>query len=302
MHHDDSNPLISVGIPAYKAKNLGTAICSVLNQSYQNIELIVVNDHSPEDIEAVMNLFHDERIRYYVNEKNMGRDDPARNWNVCLSYAKGTFFSLLCDDDYYEPEFLKEMLLLAQRYTDTNVFRARADIVDADGARIDKYASSPEWESWDDYLWHVCQRYRAQTISEWMFRVDVLKRLGGFARLPLAWYADYLSVFRVAKEGGIASTSRLLVHFRQSGVNLSSNYERNILPKLEATRLYECAVTEMLEENPDKDSLLETMKKLLKVHRRYYLYQTPKKQLLAVFLRSKQLNVKKSLIWHALWH
>lgn len=96
-------PLVSIGIPSYKAKYLADSIRSALNQTYNNIELIIVNDCSPEPIKDVVDKFNDARIRYYVNEKNLGGEDPGNNWNRCLELAKGEFFCLLCDDDMYEP-------------------------------------------------------------------------------------------------------------------------------------------------------------------------------------------------------
>ena len=59
-----SEPLVSVIIPAYnQAEYLGEAIRSVLNQSYANLEAIVVNDASPDDSGAVVASFSDERLR-----------------------------------------------------------------------------------------------------------------------------------------------------------------------------------------------------------------------------------------------
>ena len=93
------NQLVSVVIPAYKSAYLFDAISSVLSQTYKNLELIIVNDASPEDITSIVESFNDPRIRYYINERNIGALDLVKNWNLCLSYAQGDFFCLLCDDD-----------------------------------------------------------------------------------------------------------------------------------------------------------------------------------------------------------
>ena len=82
-------PLVSIAIPAYKKKFLAEAIQSVLNQSIQDFELIIVNDKSPEDIDCVVENFNDKRIRYFTNDTNLGGKNPAQNWNKCLSYAQG---------------------------------------------------------------------------------------------------------------------------------------------------------------------------------------------------------------------
>ena len=145
--------LVSIGIPAYKGMFLREAIQSVLNQTYSNIELIIVDDNSPDNLKNIVCSFHDARIHYYRNEQNVGKENPACNWNKCLSHANGEFFALLCDDDLYESAFVETMLSLAKKYPQTQVFRSRANFIDAEGQEVNKYASAPEWEAWDDYLW-----------------------------------------------------------------------------------------------------------------------------------------------------
>lgn len=294
-------PLISVAIPAYKCKYLDKAIQSVLSQTVKDFELIIVNDCSPEDIDGVVRKFNDERIRYFVNEKNLGGQNPAYNWNRCLSHAQGTFFALLCDDDLYEPDFLEKMLDLANKHPESNVFRARANFINAEGKEINKYASAPEWESWDDYLWHVCRNYRSQTISEWMYRKETLDRVGGYALLPLAWYADYLSIFRFAQQGGIASSSSILVHFRQSGDNISSQDCKNNLRKIEASNSFRAEVDKLLKDHPDHDSLMGSLDWLLRQHLKYNLEHTPKRELIRLWVHHTEYHVSVSRIWSALW-
>ena len=144
---NSSNVLVSIAIPAYKVKFLSEAINSILRQTFKDFELIIVNDKSPEDITSIVSAFNDDRIRYYINEENIGRKDPVQNWNKCLSYARGKYFSLLCDDDLYEPTFLEDMLRLKSKYPDVKVFRSRVKVIDSEDNVISYYPSSPEYES-----------------------------------------------------------------------------------------------------------------------------------------------------------
>lgn len=96
---------VSVIIPTYNGnRHLGEAIQSVLNQTYQNYELIVVNDASPDDPAEVMVKFDDPRIRYIVHERNRGVDQ-TRNTGICSS--SGEIVAFLDQDDYYHPEKLE---------------------------------------------------------------------------------------------------------------------------------------------------------------------------------------------------
>lgn len=165
----NNTPLVSIAIPAYKSKYLGEAIESVLNQTHQNLELIIVNDASPNPITEVVEQYKDSRIRYFINEHNIGGKDPVANWNKCLSYATGIFFALLCDDDVYNSKFVETLLQLANKYPDCNVFKSGVAVVNEKREVISTYPDCPEWESCQDYILNVSRRQRKQTISEWLF-------------------------------------------------------------------------------------------------------------------------------------
>lgn len=231
-------PKVSIAIPAYKSTFLGKAIESVLRQTFSDWELVIVNDASPEPVSEIVKEYTDTRIRYYVNETNVGMEDPAVNWNRCLELAQGEFFCLLCDDDYYEPTFLEEMLALADKYPDVSVFRSRAKIIDENNQVLDYYPSSPEWESGPDYIWHKESEVRRQTISEFLFRRKYVFDLGGYSSLPKAWFADEMSIYRFAQESGIASVNRPLFGFRFSKLNISCNNGLYIKQRVEACNLF----------------------------------------------------------------
>ena len=242
------NPLVSIAIPAYKATYLRESIASALAQTYANIELIIVNDHSPEDLNAIVSTFSDERIHYFVNEHNLGADDPSANWNECLRHARGEYFCLLCDDDLYAPTFVEELLRMAERHPECNVYRSGVRIIDVNGVETDRYPSSPEWETVEEYMWHVYRSIRRQTISEFMLRREALEAMGGYVRLAYAWGSDYLTIYRLALEHGIASTTKRLTTYRDSGLNMSSD-QKNMDDKLLAFNRYMQATRDIIHEN-----------------------------------------------------
>ena len=96
-------PLVSVLMPAYNAgKYIGEAIESVLQSSFQDFELIICDDKSTDDTAkiALSYLQKDNRVRVYLNEKNLG-DYPNRN--KVASYANGTYLKYLDADDIIYP-------------------------------------------------------------------------------------------------------------------------------------------------------------------------------------------------------
>lgn len=242
------NPLFTIAIPAYKSQYLKEAIDSVLNQTISDFELLIVNDASPHNITAVVNLYDDERIRYVINDSNIGGDDPVKNWNKCLSLAKGEYFSLLCDDDVYAPSFLEELYSLAKLYPSCKVFRSGVKQVDKSGNLIGIYPTCPEWESSIDYLLQLSAGKRFQTISEFMYRREYIVRCGGYYSLPKAWAADRLSVLLFGMDGGIASTPHTLVLFRTSGDNLSGEKGKYTREKVIANAKYTCIIKNMISK------------------------------------------------------
>ena len=81
-----TNPLVSVILPVYNAeKYLAESIRSVLNQTFTDFELIILNDGSTDESSSVINTFADSRIRY-VEHSNMGL---AKTLNKGISLAKG---------------------------------------------------------------------------------------------------------------------------------------------------------------------------------------------------------------------
>lgn len=234
----NKEPLVSIAIPAFKDKYLGVAIESILAQTFKNFELIIVNDASPNSITEVVEKYNDSRIKYFVNEQNIGGQDPVANWNKCLSYAQGDYFALLCDDDIYEPTFLEKMLDLADSYPNCNVFKSGVSEINEKKEIVNTYPESPSWESCVDYIRAVYNRNRKQTISEWFFRKQHMINSGGYENVPMAWGADYLSIIIFSKDGGIASTNEKLVTFRRSGLNITTNRDRYLEKKLLGSKVY----------------------------------------------------------------
>lgn len=248
----ERKPLFTIAIPAYKSKYLGEAIESVLRQTISDFELLIVNDASPHNISEVVGCYTDKRIRYVINEKNIGKDDPVKNWNKCLKLAQGEYFSLLCDDDIYAPTFLEELYALTLRYPSCNVFRAGIKQIDGKGRMIGIYPTCPDWESSVEYIIHLSGGRRFQTISEFMYRKKHIEDLGGYHSLPKAWAADRLSVIIFGMNGGIASTSHRLVSFRTSGENLSGEVGKYTIEKVRANVEYTRIINKLVA-NDDED-------------------------------------------------
>src|SRR4030065_1887949 len=108
-------PIVSVIIPTYNRDVfLRSAIESVLNQTFQAFEIIVVDDASSEDVQGIVQGFHDRRIKCIRHETNKG-EAGARNTGIMHAEAK--YIAFLDDDDTWLPEKLKSQLDVLEKNT-----------------------------------------------------------------------------------------------------------------------------------------------------------------------------------------
>lgn len=101
-------PLVSVGIPTYnRPAGLRRALECITTQTYQNLEIIVSDNASPDsEVEHIACAFasSDARIQYYKHEENKGAEF---NFKFVLNQAQGKYFMWAADDDEWEPNFIE---------------------------------------------------------------------------------------------------------------------------------------------------------------------------------------------------
>lgn len=111
-----NQPLVSVLMTAYNRELfIASAIESVLNSTYTNFELIIVDDGSKDQTVEIARRYEkaDKRVRVYVNEKNLG-DYPNRN--KAASYAKGKYIKYVDADDFLYYFGLEIAVTLTERF------------------------------------------------------------------------------------------------------------------------------------------------------------------------------------------
>lgn len=118
-------PHFSVIIPVYnKEKFIENTLKSVLQQSFTDFELILVNDGSTDQSEAKINAFTDPRIRYYSKEN--GGVSTARNLGI--ERATAPYLTFIDADDYWYPNFLSAMHTSIQKFPDYKIFSAAIEV------------------------------------------------------------------------------------------------------------------------------------------------------------------------------
>jgi len=128
-------PKVSVLIPSYNhEKYVAEAIQSVLDQTFQNFEIIITDDGSVDNTVDVIKSFSDTRIRLFVFEKNQGAVAAYTN---CFNNANGLYMANLSSDDAWMPDKLEKQVKILDENLDVAAVFSQAHIVDDDGNHFD---------------------------------------------------------------------------------------------------------------------------------------------------------------------
>lgn len=219
-----SNPLVSIGLPVVKANYLKDSIESCLIQTHENIEVIIQNNAKHPNIKTeirdLVSQYSDPRIKYFETEEQL---PMVQNWNSTLEKAKGEYFSILCDDDFWEPTFLEEMMKLSFEFTNSNLFHSRIAIVNEKEKIIKLSSTCPSYEDGIDFIFHRVDGSRITYLSDFVTKTKALKELGGFVDFPDGWGSDTFTWFKIALNGGVAYTSKILFNYRISEINVTNS-------------------------------------------------------------------------------
>lgn len=216
-----SRPLVSFILPAYKARWLSQAIRSIVSQTYTDIELVIINDCSPENIEEIVLSFSDTRIRYYKNERNIGGKSLVKQWEHCIEFARGIYTVIAADDDFYYPEFTEECVRLALQYSDSDLIRVRTEEIDEENKLLGVEGCFPTYMSQLEYVFRYREGSAFICMGNFLFRAETLKQKG-FVDFPAALGSDIATTVLMAERGVICS-NRILFSFRQSTVHISGS-------------------------------------------------------------------------------
>ncbi len=172
-------PLVSVVIPTYnRAHCLPLALASVLAQTYQDFEVIIVDDHSSDNTTQICHRFQefDDRIQYIRNDKNYG---PAKSRNNGIDKAKGEFITFLDSDDLYYIDKIQLQVELLKKHPSTGFcygyFACAHDVFDIKSYDYNRWTAPPNL--YPTFL--LPNNFFIVTPSV-MVRSNILRKVGGF--------------------------------------------------------------------------------------------------------------------------
>lgn len=218
MHSED--PLVSVIIPTYNRGNVvSRAINSALNQSIENIEVIVVDDGSTDDTRQVINRIDDSRVIYLFQE-NKGAN-AARNTG--LKQSQGEFITFLDSDDALRKEYLAKSINSIRNSSKECVGAATSYTMHTnDGKR--KWVIPDRELGLDDFR----HGNPVGSFSSVLFHKSVIEKVG-FLDENLPSIQDYDYYIRIARNHTIIGLNNDLVDvYHDCGNRISDNLNKKI--------------------------------------------------------------------------
>jgi teichuronic acid biosynthesis glycosyltransferase TuaG len=209
-------PLVSVIMPVYNGeKYVAQAIQSALAQSYQNIELLIVNDGSTDGTEQIVKQFTDPRIRYFV-QKNAGVS-AARN--LALANRKGAFFCCLDGDDALPSNSIQSRM---------EVFNRSSAITFVDGLVLVFDASlQKQLYQWkprrDGHVFRELIRLTGNCFFGPTWMVKVMPEKVYRFEDGMTHGEDLLFYISIANSGEYASTEDCILHYRKNEQSVMNN-------------------------------------------------------------------------------
>lgn len=200
--------LVSVLLPTYnRAQYLAQAVASALIQSYQDLEVIIVDDGSEDDTANVVGTFSDARVRY-IYQTNQG---VSAALNTAWHAARGDYCAMLGSDDVWLPELLQELVPVLEADPSLAFVYARARGMDARGNPLSQILGvSPKFP--DHGLKSLLYGDTVCGLA-CVFRRACVERVGGFNESLVA-NEDWDLWIRIAEYYPFAFRDKILANYR----------------------------------------------------------------------------------------
>lgn len=205
--------LVSIIMPSCNtAPYIAESIQSVIDQTYKDWELIIVDDCSTDNTDEVITSLHDERIRYFKNEKNGG---AAVSRNKALRKAKGKWIAFLDSDDLWNPEKLEKQIAFMKEngyaFSYTNY-----EEIDADGNKTGVRVTGPKKitkSGMYNYCWPGCLTVMYDANHIGLIQIEDIKKNN-----------DYAMWLKVCKKADCYLLDECLAQYRKGRIGSVSTH------------------------------------------------------------------------------
>jgi glycosyltransferase involved in cell wall biosynthesis len=212
---EDLYPLVTIGIPTYNRADsyLRQALDSAIGQTYPNIEIVVSDNCSTDNTEALVKDLIAPNLRYYRHDDNIGANN---NFNFCLDQARGDYFLLLHDDDTIDEDFVAVCMDAAGYHTDIGIIRTGTRIIDGQGRQLRETPNLTGGLDTAGFFLGWFEGKTAPYMCSTLLNTEQLKEMGGLESKHNL-FQDVVAECKLAARYGRVDVRDVKASFREHG-------------------------------------------------------------------------------------
>lgn len=212
-------PKVSVIIPAYNAMNyLPATLESLLNQTFEDFEAIVVNDGSSDETEEWVSQIESPKVKL-ISQQNKGL---AGARNTGIAHAQGDYIAFLDADDLWEPTKLTKQVAVLEENPEVGLVYTWVALIDEQGKFTGRiFENNAEGNVWNQ----LTERNIIECGSVAVVRRSYLEEVGGFDCELQSFVEDWDMWLRIASRYPFKVVKEPLVYYRQISTSASRNWQ-----------------------------------------------------------------------------
>lgn len=213
---------LSVNIITHNRANLlKDAINSVLNQTYKDYELIIVDDGSTDNTEGMVKDIKDERIKYHKAKKQNTVNDVR---NIALNLSNGKYIALLDDDDIWvDKDKLQKQVDFLDNNPEYILVGTGAIVVNEQGKEKYRFLNPQNDDKIKQNMLTRCFFVNSST----MFKKEIADNIGGYSSKPYSKHIeDYNFWLDLGRHGKLANLPEFSVEYKEQNNQVSNKYRK----------------------------------------------------------------------------
>lgn len=124
-------PLVCICVPTYNAEaTIAETLSSILNQTYQNIKVLVLDNASTDHTVGILSKFKDSRLTIHQNVTNIG---AIKNFDLCIELTEEKYTTIFHADEVYEKEIVEKQVAVLERFPQVGAVFTEASLIDGEG-------------------------------------------------------------------------------------------------------------------------------------------------------------------------
>jgi glycosyltransferase involved in cell wall biosynthesis len=219
--YKSEEPLVSICIPVYNAeKTIVNTLQSILNQTYQHLEIIIVDNNSTDHTLDLLKRFTDPRIKKYKNDTNIGAE---KNFSRCIELATGEYIAIFHSDDLYRQDIVQKEVkafrdnpYIGAVFTLANLINERDEVFMEHRIPVELKDNKPH--NYFEILTSILINGNFLMTSSAMVRSEIYKELMPFNSEEYGTSADLDMWLRILKKSPIIILNEKMMDYRISNM------------------------------------------------------------------------------------